>query len=326
MPGALDGCIMAVADRPHVLFLAGPLLPPESVAVPSGIVAVWCAHIDELVEQAIHFQPRCVFLDRAIAGDASELALALRRVTYPDTIVALIGREIDTPAEIDVAIDLACDVGGEVARLVRFSLGQNVRHSERVRSPGRAVVEHGEEPPLEVDVVDISEDGIRLNGAAGLPAGTAVKITVTLGGRELAFEGKPVRRSEESVAYRFADVTPRARASLRAFLMRRLPPPPLQVISMKRTIDVLDQRELEDMTTPNTSKDLRDILDFCEREIVRRVLDRHGGNRTRTAKALGISRQALQQKLARFRAQATRHPNPAAPASDDEDVGSAAAG
>jgi DNA-binding NtrC family response regulator len=52
--------------------------------------------------------------------------------------------------------------------------------------------------------------------------------------------------------------------------------------------------------SPLPSTDLRDILDFCEREIVRRMLERHGGNRTRTAGALGISRQALQQKLARF--------------------------
>ena len=47
---------------------------------------------------------------------------------------------------------------------------------------------------------------------------------------------------------------------------------------------------------------LRDILELCEREIVRRALDRCGQNRTHTAEALGISRQALQQKLAKFRA------------------------
>ena len=52
--------------------------------------------------------------------------------------------------------------------------------------------------------------------------------------------------------------------------------------------------------SPLPAADLRDILDFCEREIVKRMLDRHGGNRTHTAAALGISRQALQQKLARF--------------------------
>jgi len=46
--------------------------------------------------------------------------------------------------------------------------------------------------------------------------------------------------------------------------------------------------------------ELRDIVEFCEREIIRRVLLRHGGNRTRTAAALGVSRQALQQRLARF--------------------------
>jgi transcriptional regulator with PAS, ATPase and Fis domain len=53
--------------------------------------------------------------------------------------------------------------------------------------------------------------------------------------------------------------------------------------------------------SPLPSAELRDILDFCEREIVKRMLDRHSGNRTKTARSLGISRQALQQKLARFR-------------------------
>jgi DNA-binding NtrC family response regulator len=55
------------------------------------------------------------------------------------------------------------------------------------------------------------------------------------------------------------------------------------------------------VASPLPTTDLRDILDFCEREIVRRMLDRNGGNRSRTARDLGISRQAIQQKLARFR-------------------------
>jgi len=55
--------------------------------------------------------------------------------------------------------------------------------------------------------------------------------------------------------------------------------------------------------SPLPAADLRTLLDYCEREIIRRVLDRHGGNRTRAASTLGISRQALQQKLARLAAQ-----------------------
>jgi transcriptional regulator with PAS, ATPase and Fis domain len=46
---------------------------------------------------------------------------------------------------------------------------------------------------------------------------------------------------------------------------------------------------------------LREILELCEREIIRRLLDRNLGNRSQTARDLGISRQALQQKLARLR-------------------------
>jgi transcriptional regulator with PAS, ATPase and Fis domain len=46
--------------------------------------------------------------------------------------------------------------------------------------------------------------------------------------------------------------------------------------------------------------DLHALLAYCEREIIRRALYHHGGNRTRAAVALGISRQALQQRLARL--------------------------
>jgi len=63
-------------------------------------------------------------------------------------------------------------------------------------------------------------------------------------------------------------------------------------------LELIVEDELVGSALP--SADLRDILAFCEREIIRRVLDRHGGNRTRTAAALGVSRQALQQKLQRF--------------------------
>ena len=53
--------------------------------------------------------------------------------------------------------------------------------------------------------------------------------------------------------------------------------------------------------SPLPATELRDIVDYCEREIVRRMLDHNGGNRTKTARDLGISRQALQQKLSRYR-------------------------
>jgi transcriptional regulator with PAS, ATPase and Fis domain len=47
---------------------------------------------------------------------------------------------------------------------------------------------------------------------------------------------------------------------------------------------------------------LRDLIEHCEREIIQRTLARHDNNRTRAASALGLSRQALQQRLARLRA------------------------
>ena len=69
-------------------------------------------------------------------------------------------------------------------------------------------------------------------------------------------------------------------------------------------IDLLPERPAPVSNLASTG--LRDVLEFCECEILRRVLDKNGGNRTKTAQALGISRQALQQKLTRFRSSAQR--------------------
>ena len=71
-------------------------------------------------------------------------------------------------------------------------------------------------------------------------------------------------------------------------------------------IDRLTPAEPRDLPLP--SAELRDIVDYCEQQIVRRMLDRHSGNRTKTAASLGISRQALQQKLSRYRDEGTRAP------------------
>ncbi|MFN3200598.1 MAG: sigma 54-interacting transcriptional regulator [Bradymonadia bacterium] len=46
---------------------------------------------------------------------------------------------------------------------------------------------------------------------------------------------------------------------------------------------------------------LHGLMDAYEERLIRARLDQHGGNRTRTAQDLGISRQALQAKLARWR-------------------------
>ncbi len=47
--------------------------------------------------------------------------------------------------------------------------------------------------------------------------------------------------------------------------------------------------------------DLRAVMAELEEQVIRRELDRQGGNRTRAAEVLGISRQALQVKLAKWR-------------------------
>ena len=47
--------------------------------------------------------------------------------------------------------------------------------------------------------------------------------------------------------------------------------------------------------------ELRGVMAALEEQVIRRALEEHGGNRTRTAETLGISRQALQAKLAKWR-------------------------
>ena len=46
---------------------------------------------------------------------------------------------------------------------------------------------------------------------------------------------------------------------------------------------------------------LHEVMARLEERVIRRCLEEHGGNRTRAAETLGISRQALQAKLARWR-------------------------
>ncbi len=51
--------------------------------------------------------------------------------------------------------------------------------------------------------------------------------------------------------------------------------------------------------------ELREVMAALEEQVIRRALDEHGGSRTRTAESLGISRQALQAKLAKWKARDT---------------------
>ena len=49
------------------------------------------------------------------------------------------------------------------------------------------------------------------------------------------------------------------------------------------------------------SSQLKEVMGILEERVIRRCLDENGGNRTRTAETLGISRQALQTKLAKWK-------------------------
>ncbi len=46
---------------------------------------------------------------------------------------------------------------------------------------------------------------------------------------------------------------------------------------------------------------LKESMARVEEEFIRRVLKEHGGNRTQSAKSMGISRQALTEKLKKYK-------------------------
>ena len=56
----------------------------------------------------------------------------------------------------------------------------------------------------------------------------------------------------------------------------------------------------EDQIKVSTAGNLKDILRYVEKEVIRRSLRDHGGNRMRTAPALGISRRALIYKIEEY--------------------------
>jgi len=56
----------------------------------------------------------------------------------------------------------------------------------------------------------------------------------------------------------------------------------------------------EDLITVSTRGNLKDILRYVEKEVIRRALEEHRGNRMRTAPALGISRRALIYKIEEY--------------------------
>jgi DNA-binding protein Fis len=51
--------------------------------------------------------------------------------------------------------------------------------------------------------------------------------------------------------------------------------------------------------------DLRAAIDTLERDLIERAMRQHGGNQSRAAKALGLSRFGLQKKLKRLAQGAT---------------------
>jgi DNA-binding NtrC family response regulator len=215
-----------LTQQSYALFLAGPRVSPEVVRVPRGAVAVWCTMADEVIDKASRLRPRCIVLDGDAVPDAAAFVRKIRRAAGVQPVIARVG-DAAVSADVDHTIEPGTDMPGEVARLVRFAVGQTLRSATRVRCATRAVVELRDDHSLELHVADLSEYGVRVTPATGLSLDNAVRLRVSLDeGREVCAFAQPVRlvkdgsSGEDSIAYRFLDIDIRGRAHLRAFLIR----------------------------------------------------------------------------------------------------------
>jgi transcriptional regulator with PAS, ATPase and Fis domain len=64
----------------------------------------------------------------------------------------------------------------------------------------------------------------------------------------------------------------------------------------------VEAEDLEDDSKTQSTHDfdLRNTMEDFEKKIIRGVLEHKGGNRSQTAKALGIVRRSLQRKMKRY--------------------------
>lgn len=67
------------------------------------------------------------------------------------------------------------------------------------------------------------------------------------------------------------------------------------------TPEALSDRVVNPQDAPRMHGTLREVLGRLEEQYIRRVLKEHGNNRTQSAKSLGISRQALTEKLRKYK-------------------------
>src|SRR5262249_26430094 len=162
--------------------------------------------------RARRLQPCCIVLDAAGKSDLAGVAQAVRRAAGPEVIIALSGAARDLPAGVDCAAASAEDI----ARLIRFALGQSLRTGEPVPCQGRATVALPGGQQLDLAIVDLSDEGVRVAELPGLPDEQPLRLRLCLpGARELLVRARPVRRDGENghstVAYQFIDLDARLR-------------------------------------------------------------------------------------------------------------------
>ena len=73
-----------------------------------------------------------------------------------------------------------------------------------------------------------------------------------------------------------------------------------QVITAEHLSERFTTREIGIDGILESKKDLKSVIEELEKEAIRRVLDKTGGNKSKTARELGLSRLGLKKKMARY--------------------------
>ena len=69
---------------------------------------------------------------------------------------------------------------------------------------------------------------------------------------------------------------------------------------LPQSINKYNRNSSEIYSTPGGERSLKDVMNDIEKQIIKKVLQETGGNRSRTAEKLGISRRALHYKLVEY--------------------------
>src|SRR5262249_7536411 len=177
-----------------------------SIPVPQDGVGIWCRDPREIADRAARLRPCCIIIDATGRTDVAEIARSARDAAGSRTIIAAFG----DPGDPSSVVDCVLRSREELSRVIRFALGENVRVAARVSCSGRAIVSLNGGQSLDLAIVDLCEQGVRVETVPGLPDEEVIRLQLRLAdGTEITTRARPVRRAgstgHTTVAYQFVD-------------------------------------------------------------------------------------------------------------------------